>query len=279
MKIPDISHFHQVSDWAKVKSKCSFIIGRATQGSGTKTTAHLLNSVDRYLDAFIKGCESKKIPYFLYGYLEKGNELEQAKFLVNTCKNKVGSYFRGYALDIEAGNSASNVKEALTWLSKQSDKCMLYTGYKNYSKYKTVIKNRPSNCAWWESRYGLMQAFYNPLYPCHSGVDLHQFTDNGSCSGINGKCDLNRICGDKKLSWFTDHTDTSSKVSYYSKYTGSSKKIDTVFKAVGVPAKYRGSYMKRLPVAYANGIKLYTGTFEQNIKLIGLAKSGKLKKA
>lgn len=70
----------------------------------------------------------------------------------------------------------------------------------------------------------------------------------------------------------------TSKKSYYKKYTGSSKEIDKVFKAIGVPDKYRGSYAKRKAVAKKNSINNYSGTAEQNIKLINLAKKGKLKK-
>lgn len=196
--IPDISHYHPVSNWAKVKTDCSFMISKATQGT---------SFVDSTLDGFIKGCEKNKIPYYLYTYLNKGNELAQAKFMVKTCKGKVGSYFRGYILDVEANNSASNVKEALTWLSKQCGKCMIYTSWSQYSKYKTVIDYRPSNCAWWEARYGNNTGYYDSKYPHHSGVDLMQYTSQGKCEGIkgSGKVDLNMIVSTKKkLSWFID---------------------------------------------------------------------------
>lgn len=66
---------------------------------------------------------------------------------------------------------------------------------------------------------------------------------------------------------------------YYPAYTGTSTSIDTIFKAIGVPAAYRGNYSKRKPVAAANGISNYAGTSDQNIKLKTLAKQGKLKKA
>ena len=65
---------------------------------------------------------------------------------------------------------------------------------------------------------------------------------------------------------------------YYKKYTGSSEILDIILKAVGVPAKYYGSWSKRKPLAKANGIKLYVGTAAQNKKIITLAKQGKLKK-
>lgn len=66
--------------------------------------------------------------------------------------------------------------------------------------------------------------------------------------------------------------------SYYKKYTGKSGVLNTVLKAVGVPSKYCGDWKDRKPVAKVNGISNYTGTAAQNIKLINLAKQGKLKK-
>lgn len=66
--------------------------------------------------------------------------------------------------------------------------------------------------------------------------------------------------------------------SYYPKYTGASIGIDTVLEAIGVPAKYRGGWRNRKPLAARNGIKSYQGTAEQNGKLISLAKQGRLKK-
>ena len=74
----------------------------------------------------------------------------------------------------------------------------------------------------------------------------------------------------------TNNTETASK--YYKKYTGRSMQIDKILKAIGVPAKYYGTYIKRKPVAKANGIDKYTGTYSENVKLIDLAKKGKLKK-
>ena len=51
-----------------------------------------------------------------------------------------------------------------------------------------------------------------------------------------------------------------------------------MFKAIGVPEKFRNSYMKRKPVAVKNGISNYKGSKAQNLKLVKLAKVGKLKK-
>ena len=89
---PDISHHHPVKDWNKIENNCPFIITKATQGT---------TFVDSALKKIISECEKRKIPYWLYTYLDKGDELAQAKFMVNTCKKLIGKYFVGYILDVE----------------------------------------------------------------------------------------------------------------------------------------------------------------------------------
>ena len=69
---------------------------------------------------------------------------------------------------------------------------------------------------------------------------------------------------------------TTVKVNYYPKYTGKSAQVDVVFKTIGVPSAYYGSWTKRKPIAKANGIGIYIGSASQNNKLINLAKQGKL---
>lgn len=72
---------------------------------------------------------------------------------------------------------------------------------------------------------------------------------------------------------------TTTNVSiYYPKYSGKETNLDAILKAVGVPAKYTGNYKNRTPLAQANGISNYAGTYMQNKQLGTLAKQGKLKK-
>lgn len=201
-KYPDISHYHPVENWNKVKNEVKFLISKATQGT---------KFVDKTLESFIKGCEAHSIPYWLYAYLNKGNELEQAKFLVSTCAPKVRNYFVGYILDVEEENSPNGIKEALDYLIGTREKTMLYTQYSQYSVYESVISGRPETCAWWEARYGKNNGEYSDKYPCHNGVDLHQFTSAGLCSGIKGAVDLNRITGNKKESWFVGKAETANQ--------------------------------------------------------------------
>ena len=72
---------------------------------------------------------------------------------------------------------------------------------------------------------------------------------------------------------------SDSGASYYSKYVGTDKNIDVIFRKIGVESKYIGSYLARKPIAKANGIDNYGGSFNENTMLILLAKQGKLKRA
>lgn len=192
--IPDVSHHDPIASWDAIQKNCPFLITKATEG-----TAY----VDPTLTSFILNCEKRKIPYWVYTFLKSGNELAQAQFMVKTCKPKIGDYFVGYILDIERNNSPESVKNALDWLKAQGHKTMLYTQYSQRDRYKSIIDNRGDNCAWWEARYGKNEKTYNPRYPSHDGVDLHQFTENGTIRGINTYVDLNRLTGTKPLEWFT----------------------------------------------------------------------------
>ena len=67
-------------------------------------------------------------------------------------------------------------------------------------------------------------------------------------------------------------------IEFYPRYIGNSSNIDIVLKTIGVPDKYLGSWSCRKYVAYRNGITNYVGSLYDNIKIIEIAKRGKLKK-
>lgn len=85
-------------------------------------------------------------------------------------------------------------------------------------------------------------------------------------------------CSAEKNMELLDKMRNGQGADYYPKYTGKSLKIDEVLKAIGVPEKYRGKWNNRKPIADKNGIVNYKGSMLQNMKLISLAKAGKLKR-
>lgn len=69
-----------------------------------------------------------------------------------------------------------------------------------------------------------------------------------------------------------------STSNFYPKYNGASNDIDVVLSSIGVNSNFYGNYKKRIQLAEVNGVRNYTGSMSDNIKLLSLAKSGNLKK-
>ena len=69
---------------------------------------------------------------------------------------------------------------------------------------------------------------------------------------------------------------------YYPQYIGDNPRVDEVLYAIGANSDYdmtqTKAYLRRKPIATANGIKKYSGTAAQNNKIIKLAKDGKLRR-
>lgn len=204
---PDIYHGDNVKSWNELSKNIPFLIFKGTEGTSI---------VSSTLTEYINKCEEYGIPYWIYTFLRKGNELAQTKYLVKTCKKKVGPLFVGYVLDAELNNPVANVRSAMKWLTSETKskgyKTMLYTQHSQYSDLREAITTRSEDCAWWESRYGKNDGTYRSKYHPHSGVDFHQFTDKGSCPGIGGDCDLSRLTGTKSEEWFKTRTNAVETV-------------------------------------------------------------------
>ena len=140
----------------------------------------------------------------------------------------------------------------------------------------------------YDSKYDFNQNEFDALVSFAYNVgNIDQLTSNGTRSRDKiAECMLlYNKSGGKVLNGLTKRRKaerdlflTKVFTSYYSKYTGSSTSVDIVLKSIGVESRYIGSWTCRKPIATKNGISNYTGTIEQNVKLISLAKSGKLKR-
>lgn len=214
---PDISHYDTVKSWPKMAKETSFLIFKGTQRT---------NFVDPKMKSYILSCEKYKTPYWIYTFLEKGNEEAQAKFLVETCKDQVGEHFVGYVLDAEKNNAAGDILSALEVILAAKKKAIVYTMYSQYRPALAACISRiaqTKDVAWWEARYGTNTGEYDPLFKPHSGVDLHQYTDRGAVEYISGTVDLNRLTGTIPEVWFTDPNyfiRSSSAVKVPEKYSG-----------------------------------------------------------
>lgn len=266
----DISHHHPVKNWDKLQKSCPFLITKATEGQ---------TFVDNYFPTVVNECEKRKIPYWLYVYLRRGNVEKQIDFLIKTCKKVTGKYFVGYGLDIEEGNSKSEVDRAVKYLNKKTDKkCIFYSYYADYYKYSEIIKNLPEKWAFWEARYGLNDGIYRKKHDCHPLADVHQYASGVKIDFMTGGIDVNRLTGRKKETWFkTINEPVKSVVSheiYFKKCNQNETSIINGLKQNG----YNSTYKYRCKIAEVNGIKNYSGTAKQNITMLVKLKQGNLAK-
>ena len=140
----------------------------------------------------------------------------------------------------------------------------------------------------YDSKYDFNQNEFDALVSFAYNVgNIDQLTANGTRSRDKiAECMLlYNKSGGKVLNGLTKRRKAERELfltkvftSYYPKYGGISTSVDIVLKSIGVESKYIGSWTCRKPIANKNGISNYTGTIEQNLKLISLAKSGKLKR-
>lgn len=269
--IIDISHHHKVKNWDKLEKNVSLLITKITEGS---------TFVDPYVGTIVNECEKRKIPYFLYHYLRKGNVKNQIGFYLKKVTDIKGKYFRGYCLDVEEDNSVKEAQEAVIELNKKvTDKCLFYFMYADYEKYKNVKLPNENKWAIWEARYGKNNGKYNSKYPCHSVTDLHQYSSVYTASWIDGGIDVNKLTGHKELSWFTNRKVSHKKPNvshetYFKKCSSKQTSLVDGLKENG----YQSSYSYRNKIAQLNGITNYAGTAKQNTTLLAKLKAGKLAK-
>lgn len=254
--ILDISHHDPVTNWAKLKDEVSFLIFKGTEGT---------SFVDPTANKNIEMCEKLNIPYWIYTFLKKGGETDQAKFLVKTFEKKVGENFIGYALDAERGNSPSGLKRAHDYLRTVSNKVLVYTAHHYYYLYKDFVKTFDEHTKWWEPRY----SSEGP----HAGVDLWQFSESIRCSYISGKVDANLLMGKTDLKWFTtkevntEMKKTAAKLieqakSWYGRRegNGSHKKIIDVYNSHKPRARdYKVQYTDAWCATFVSACAIATG--------------------
>ena len=140
----------------------------------------------------------------------------------------------------------------------------------------------------YDSKYDFNQNEFDALVSFAYNVgNIDQLTANGTRSRdkISECMLLYNKSGGKVLNGLTKRRKAERELfltkvfaSYYSIYAGSSTSVDIVLKSIGVESRYIGSWTCRKPIATKNGISNYTGTIEQNLRLISLAKIGKLKR-
>lgn len=182
-------------------------------------------------------------------------------------------------LTIGYGHYGKDVKDGETITKEEAKDLMV----KDLVGFETKVNK-------YNSIYGFNQNEFDALVSfCYNVGNIDKLTANGRRTRNEIADAMLRYVnsGGKKLTGLVRRrtkerelflTPVSDKPTYYKKYVGSNNSLDAILKNIGVESKYIGSWSSRKTLAEKNGIDNYIGSMSDNLKLIELAKSGKLKR-
>lgn len=177
------------------------------------------------------------------------------------------------------GHYGADVTENMTITKEQADIYLI----KDVSKSVKAVNDLLDSYTFTQNQFDALVSF---TFNCGAG-NLTKLTNKKSrtLQEIADKLPAYNKAGGKELAGLTRRRQEERALfcempndCYYPRYCGASCKLDDILKAIGVPDKYIGAPTNRIPLAEANGIEDYKGTYGQNIKLNNLAKQGKLRK-
>lgn len=173
------------------------------------------------------------------------------------------------------GHYGADVKENQTITKVQAEELL----EKDLEKFEQKV-NKYNNV------YNFNQNQFDALVSfCYNVGNIDQLTAKGTrtIKEISEKILAYNKSGGKVINGLTnrrkkEHELFNTSCMYYTKYIGNSTNLDMILKSVGVEDKYLHFPSRRKPLAKKNGLKNYKGSLSENMKLIELAKQGKLKR-
>lgn len=272
----DISHWQDGIDLAGVP--CDFVILKATQGT---------SFVDKCCDKFYQ--EAKKLGKKLgvYHFADgKSTGKQEADHFIKNVKGYIGEAI--LVLDWEADALDKGVSYAKEFLDRVYEKTgvrpLIYMSKSVCREYNwaSVVNG---NYGLWMAQYANKDATGYQEKPwtdkkgmgAFKSIAIHQYTSTGRIGNYPGNLDLDIAYMDEKA-W-----DKYAKVSKpsvevkkgcFPKYTGTTVSIVNALQSLKIDSNY--NYRKS--IARINGISEYSGTPEQNTKMLNLLKEGKLLK-
>ncbi len=252
----DVSYHQGVIDWKKVaQSGIKFAMIRAGYGC---------NTVDKKFIENICGAHTAGLKIGIYWFIYANNEaeaIENADMCDRTIRLYKDIITMKVAADFEYDSDAystrqgvRHTKESRTRIVKAFLERLKSKGYDvcNYAN-PDYLKGKFGDLneyPLWLARYNVSMGDYKPW--------MWQYSSTGTVPGIDGNVDLN-ICFEEQ----------ETKIEYYPvpeiTLIDYLKKIDV-----------DSTYANRKLIAIRNGISDYSGTAEQNLKLLDLLLSGKL---
>lgn len=257
MKGIDVSKHNGKIDFKKVKdSAIDFVIIRAGYGGSAPVKDEKFE--ENYTNARANGL---LVGAYIYSYADTQSDITREKEAV--IKWLGGKHLDlPVFLDLEDKKTGKCSKEEITSFANEFCTYAEKNGYNSgiyANKYwllnKIDVNNLIKNimpCIWlaeWNEKPS-----YNGRY------EIWQYTSKGSVNGIKGNVDLNYLYDDNIIK--NENNDSSL-------YSGNS--IVDYLKSVGIDS----SYSNRKKLAKENGINNYTGTADQNLKLLEILRGKK----
>lgn len=271
----DVSAHQGLINWKQVRlDGIDFAIIRMGYGSDIESQDDI-----RVIEN-CRGAERVGIKYglYLYSYALTDEDVEsEAEHMIRVAKQvnpELGCFFDMEDADRYKQRHGLNpyqqgvtlTRFCLNWLDNVKKAGYKVGTYANYDYFKRVLDYDAikDNGMVWLAHWGIDK----PSLKC----DYWQYTDKGNISGINYHTDMNYSYMDEIELKKSDPKKEEPKLEYYPAYTGKSGSIVDALKTLSLPF----TKAARAKMAKANGIEGYTGTAEQNIKMLELLKSGKL---
>ena len=259
----DVSKHQGNIDWNKVKADgIEFAIIRIGYGGSEPVKDSKFE--ENYKNARAVGI---KVGAYLYSYANSQSDIDKEKASVKTWLNGRKLDLPFY-IDVEDKKTQGDLSvSVLSNLVNNFCEFIENLGYwagiyanKNWLETKLDMNKLNKYTVW------VAQWTTNPTY--QGSYAMWQYTSNGSVNGISGRVDMNYQL--KELGGSLSKEVTSSESETTSNYKGNS--IVDYLKSVGIDS----SFDNRKKLAKEYGISNYTGTAEQNTKLLNLMRDKKI---
>lgn len=239
------------------------------------------NKIEQGFIDHYAGATKKRIPVGVYKYVYAQNveqaqaEAEAIVNIIRDCDIKCGVW-----LDMENASLKKLDKHRLNSIIVAESNIFEEAGYRvgiycNHDWYANVLDSKflSNNYPFWIARYPLndrgkannLNSILNP----EGYAIMWQYSSKGQLPFCKGNLDLDVSFVDLPQYMGVDYRGL-----YYPKYTGNATFSDAL-KSLGID----GSYSNRKHIAKVNAISNYSGTYQQNMYLFNLLKTGLLKKA
>lgn len=186
--IVDISKWNGDIKWDVAAPKLDLVIARVQDGSRV---------VDHKYKEYVKEMKKRNIPFGNYAFC-RFVSVEDARVEARDFWNRGDKDALFWVADVEVktmSDMRAGTQAFIDELRKLGAKKIgLYVGHHTYKMFQA---DKIQADFVWIPRYGGNK----PAYEC----DIWQYTETGHVPGI-GKCDLNKLIGNKPLAWFTNQT-------------------------------------------------------------------------